>query len=87
MANELKTTKKEEVKAVKKKENVFKKIGRFLKDYRGELKKITWPTPKQTLKNTGIVLLAMVVMGLFVGLLDLAFKEIIKGIGELVKLL
>jgi preprotein translocase subunit SecE len=78
MANELKTSDKAEVKEARKKEGLWTRIVRFLKDYKGELKKITWPTPKQTAKNTGIVLAAMVVIGLFVVLLDLFFQQIIK---------
>lgn len=78
MANELKNSDKTEVKETRKKEGLWARIVRFLKDYRGELKKITWPTPKQTAKNTGIVLAAMVVIGLFVILLDLFFQQIIK---------
>ena len=78
MANELKTSDKAEVKETRKKEGLWTRIVRFLKDYKGELKKITWPTPKQTAKNTGLVLAAMVVIGLFVVLLDLFFQQIIK---------
>ena len=78
MANELKTSDKAEVKEARKKEGLWTRIVRFLKDYKGELKKITWPTPKQTAKNTGIVLAALVVIGLFVVLLDLFFQQIIK---------
>ena len=78
MANERKTSDKTEVKEARKKEGLGKRIVRFFKDYKGELKKITWPTPKQTAKNTGIVLLAMIVIGLFVILLDIAFSKIIE---------
>ena len=78
MANELKTSDKAEVKETRKKESLWARFVKFLKDYRGELKKITWPTPKQTAKNTGIVLAAMIVIGLFVVLLDLFFSQIIK---------
>ena len=83
MANELKTSDKTEVKEVRKKEGLWKRIVRFLKDYKGELKKITWPTPKQTAKNTGIVLVAMVVVGLIVILLDTAFSAVIGLLGKI----
>ena len=83
MANELKTSDKAEVKEVRKKESLWQRIVKFLKDYKGELKKITWPTAKQTAKNTGIVLAAMVVVGLFVVLLDLAFSQIINLLGKI----
>ena len=83
MANELKTSDKSEVKEVRKKENLWKRFVKFLKDYKGEFKKITWPTPKQTAKNTGIVIASMVVVGLFVVLLDTAFSQIIGLLGKI----
>lgn len=83
MANELKTSDKTEVKEARKKEGLGKRIVRFFKDYKGELKKITWPTPKQTFKNTGIVLVAMVVVGLVVVLLDTAFSAVIGLLGKI----
>ena len=33
--------------AGEKKGNIFKRIGRFFKDVKAELKKVTWPTKKQ----------------------------------------
>ena len=43
-----------------KKENGFvrftKKAGKFFRDCKGEIKKIVWPTPKNVLKNEGVVL-------------------------------
>ena len=55
---------------VEKKPGVFKKIGRFFGDYTGELKKIVWPTQKTVWRNTGIVLLMIFIMGVFVAALD-----------------
>lgn len=82
MADELNTSKKE-AKEVRKKESIWKRLGRFFKDYKGELKKITWPTFKQTAKNTGIVLAAMIVIGLIVVLLDMAFSGLIGLLGKI----
>lgn len=53
-----------------KKPNVFSRAVKYLRECKGELKKITWPTPMQTTKNFGIVLLVIVVIGLFVYALD-----------------
>ena len=51
--------------AKKNKQNVFQKLIKYLGACKGELKKITWPTPKQTTKNFGIVIAVIVVVGLF----------------------
>ena len=56
--------------ANKKKPNVFKRLWKYLVACKGELKKITWPTPKQTTKNFLIVLVVILVMGLFIFGLD-----------------
>lgn len=53
-----------------KKPNVFKRLWKYLLSCKGELKKITWPTPKQTTKNFLIVLVVIIVMGLFIFALD-----------------
>ena len=53
-----------------KKPNVFQKLIKYLGACKGELKKITWPSPKQTTKNFGIVIGVIIVMGLFIFGLD-----------------
>ena len=56
--------------ANKKKPNVFKRLWKYLVACKGELKKITWPTPQQTTKNFFIVLVTIIIMGLFIFALD-----------------
>lgn len=43
---------------------------RWLREMRSELKKVQWPTWKQILKNTGIVLLCVLVIGVFIWVFD-----------------
>ena len=45
-------------------------ICRYFRELRSELKKVVWPTPKQVLKNTLIVLACVVVVGVFIWLFD-----------------
>lgn len=47
----------------------------YLRDTRGELRHVTWPTKQQAVGYTMIVLLVSVGTGLFLGLLDFLFKE------------
>lgn len=56
----------------------FKKIAKFLRDCKGELKKIVWPTPKATFKNMGVVLAAVIAIGLFVFGLDTVFMQLLS---------
>ena len=57
-----------------KKENWFKRIWggvcRYFRELKSELKKVVWPTPKQVLNNTLIVLGCCVVIGVFIWLFD-----------------
>ena len=55
--------KKEKKKEKDSKPGVLKRIGKFLREVKSELKKVIWPTPKQTAKNTGIVLVCCGAIG------------------------
>ena len=47
-----------------KKENKTKK--HFLKDFKAELKKVIWPTPKQLVNNTSAVLAIVLITAVIV---------------------
>lgn len=65
-------------KVKKEKRNIFKKIGGFFKEVRIEaFKRIIWPTPKQVLNNTIVVLVVVLVCGAFVWVLDFAFTTVL----------
>ena len=57
-----------------KKANWFKRawggICRYFRELRSELKKVVWPTPKQVLKNTLIVVACVLVVGVFIWMFD-----------------
>ena len=38
----------------------FEKIGKWFHEMKSELKKVIWPTPRQTVKNTVVALVVMV---------------------------
>ena len=66
----------------KKKKNIFKAIGRFFKDLKGETKKITWPGAKDVLKGTAITLACIAVIGVAVFLVDLGLTSGIDALRE-----
>ena len=49
-------------------------ICRYFRELRSELKKVVWPTPKQVLKNTLIVLACVLVVGVFIWVFDLVSR-------------
>ncbi len=53
-------------------------VTRYFKEVRSEMSKVVWPSREQANNLTLIVLAVMVAMGLFLGLLDLLFGEMIQ---------
>ena len=57
-----------------KKENWFKatwgKVCKYFRELRSELKKVVWSTPKQVLKNTLIVIVSVLIVGVFIWVFD-----------------
>ena len=65
-----KAEKKKDAKPADKKPGVFARIGKWFKDMKGELKKVQWPTRKQTINNTVIVIVCVVLVGIFIWIFD-----------------
>ena len=89
MAEEIKKNSAEEApqksaeKKVKKakKPGLFKRMGTFFKEYRSEMKKITWYPKNRVIHDTGIVVAALAIAGLVIGLLDLLFTKLMLIVG------
>ena len=47
----------------------------FFKDFKAELKKVIWPTPKQLVNNTVAVVTIVLITGVIVFALDFAFES------------
>ena len=67
----------------KSKPGFFARIGKWLKDMKSELKKVQWPTRKQTINNTLIVIGCCIVVGVFIGLFDLLAGSVISALLDL----
>ena len=59
------------------------RVKNFVKDYKSEMKKVVWSPKKEVIKNTGIVLVLAVGVGVAVGVLDLGLSELIKLLGNI----
>ncbi len=55
-------------------------IKKYLKDLKSEIKKVVWPSKKQVINNTGVVLTVMVIVGLFLGGIDAGLGAIIQAV-------
>ena len=77
--------------AENKKQNWFARtwgaVCRYFRELKSELKKVVWSTPQQVLKNTLIVIAAVLVVGVFVWLFDFVanfgITKLIEGVTSL----
>ena len=51
-------------------EKQVKDRGRWFREMKSELKKVVWPSGKETMKNTGTVLLCSLIVGAFIWIFD-----------------
>ena len=69
------------------KPNVFVRMGKaiknFFKNSKGDLKKITWPGAKTVLKNTGVVLVSVAVVGVVIYAIDQGLSFLVSKLIEL----
>ncbi len=50
----------------------------FLREVKTELKKVTWPSRKDTLSGTAVVLVAVFIIAIFLGVVDSGLSNLIK---------
>ena len=60
------------------KPGIFARAGKWLRDMKSERKKVQWPTRKQTINNTLIVIVCVIIVGIFIALFDFVAGEAIK---------
>ena len=72
-----------------KKENVFaratKRVSRWFREMKSELKKVVWPSKSQMVNNVLVVIACVVVVGVFIWLFDAIASLVVNGIITLVK--
>ncbi len=57
---------------------VMQKIMQFLSDAKVELKRVTWPSRKQTMASTFVVILIVFIMAIYFGIIDFGLAKLIK---------
>lgn len=61
-----------------KKPGIFARMSRSFRDIRGEMKKVVWPTRKQVINNTLVVMAAVAISAIFIGGLDTLLGFVIR---------
>lgn len=52
--------------------------GRWFREMKSELKKVVWPTPQKTMKDTGTVLLFSLIVGACIWIFDYAAVSVVS---------
>ena len=65
-----KKTKEKKVKAADKKPGFFARLSKWLRELRSDLKKVQWPTKKQTVNNTVVVIVCVILVGIVIWVFD-----------------
>jgi len=63
---------------VKKEPNIIDKGLQFLREVKVELKKVTWPSRKQTIGSTVVVVILAMIISLFLGVVDMGLSGLIR---------
>ncbi|NNL76455.1 MAG: preprotein translocase subunit SecE [Desulfobacterales bacterium] len=57
---------------------MFSKSTQFLREVKIELKKVTWPSRKQTIGSTVVVIALVMLISLFLGVVDMGISSLIR---------
>jgi preprotein translocase subunit SecE len=52
-------------------------VKEFFREVRIELKKVTWPSRKETIAATGMVIVLSILVSFFLGLLDVGLAKLV----------
>ena len=63
---------------IRHKDNIFGKTAQFLREVRVELKKVAWPSRKQTIGSTVVVIALVMIISIFLGAVDLGLSSLIR---------
>lgn len=64
--------------AAKVRDNIFTRSIQFLREVKVELKKVTWPSRKQTLGSTAVVIILVTIISFFLGAVDIGLSYLVK---------
>ena len=51
-----------------------------MSEVKGEVKKVTWPSKKEAMGGTAVVLVVVFLMAVFLGLVDLLLSKIVEAL-------
>ncbi len=59
---------------------IVRKAATFLKEFKTEMKKVTWPGRKETASSTVVVIITVMIIVLFLGVVDYALGRLVYSV-------
>jgi len=81
---DLTTSQEKKVQKKDKKPGIFARIGKWFHELKVEAKKVVWPNKQTVIKNTVVVIIALIVLCALVTVLDVVFGGVRDLIARLV---
>lgn len=63
-----------------KKPGFFARVSRWFREMKSELKKVSWPSGKDTMKNVGTVIVCVIIVGAFIWVFDWLTRAVIEAL-------
>jgi preprotein translocase subunit SecE len=61
-------------------DSFYQKALQFLREVKIELKKVTWPSRKQTIGSTVVVIILVMIISLFLGVVDVGLSTLVRAV-------
>ncbi len=58
----------------------FKRVPEFLREFKTEMNKVTWPGKKETASSTVVVIVTVLIIVVFLGLVDYALGRLVYSV-------
>ena len=75
-----KAPKEKKAKSADKKPGVFARIAKWLRELKSELKKVQWPSKKQTVNNTLVVIACVLIVGVCIWVFDAVALRVVNAL-------
>jgi preprotein translocase subunit SecE len=59
---------------------MFERLGKFLREVKIELTKVTWPTASELRATTTVVIITVFILTIFIGLVDFGLRELVQSL-------
>jgi len=59
---------------------MIEKAVKFLREVKVEVKKVTWPSRKEAMGGTVVVLITVFLVAVYLGVVDMLLSKIVRGI-------